>query len=321
MNPLQVAVGVVKNPEGKVLISLRHATLHQGGLWEFPGGKIEPSETAEQALSRELKEELNITVTAATPLITVNHQYPDLSVRLKVFLVERFSGEVKSCEGQLFKWVTPAELDHYAFPTANQPIITAARLPPYYAILDGADEALLLSNLQKILNRDVKLIQARLKNLPPAAVAKFIEQAYPLCKQQQALLLMNSDVDAPVTVDGTHLTSRDLMALRPCSGQALTRRPENSKWLAASCHNLEQLQHAQKIGVDFVVLAPVLATQTHPGALSLGWEQFSDLVSQVNLPVYALGGMSESSLITARQSGGQGISAIRAFLEEPMKIL
>ena len=103
MNPLQVAVGVVKNPEGKILISLRHTTLHQGGLWEFPGGKIEPLETAEQALSRELKEELNITVTAATPLITVNHQYPGLSVQLKVFLVEQFSGEAKSCEGQPFK--------------------------------------------------------------------------------------------------------------------------------------------------------------------------------------------------------------------------
>jgi len=308
MNPLQVAVGVVKNPEGKILISLRHANLHQGGLWEFPGGKIEASETAEQALARELKEELNITVTAATPLITVSHQYPDRFVQLNVFLVEQFSGEAKSLEGQSFKWVTPAELEHHAFPAANRPIITAARLPHHYAILDDADEALLLSNLQKILNRGVKLIQARLKNLPPAAVAKFIEQAYPLCKQQQAVLLMNSTVECSVEVDGIHLTSSHLMAL--------IKRPENSKWLAASCHNLEQLQHAQNIGVDFVVLAPVLATQTHPSAASLGWEQFADLVAKVNLPVYALGGMTESSLSTARQSGGQGIAAIRVFLED-----
>jgi len=327
-NPLQVAVGVVKNPEGKILISLRHDDLHQGGLWEFPGGKIEPSETVEQALTRELKEELNITVTAATPLITINHQYPELAVQLNVFLVEQFSGVAKSLEGQPFKWVNPAELEHYAFPAANQPIITAARLPHHYAILDDADESLLLTNLQKILNRGVKLIQARLKNLPPAAVAKFIEQAYPLCQQQQAVLLINSAVDYSGEVDGIHLTGRDLMALRPysgqalrlgsgqslrlLSGQALTTRP---KWLAASCHNLEQLQQAQNIGVDFVVLAPVLATQTHPGAASLGWEQFADLVAQANLPVYALGGMTESSLITARQSGGQGIAAIRAFLD------
>jgi 8-oxo-dGTP diphosphatase len=306
-NPLQVAVGVVKNPEGKILISLRHAALHQGGLWEFPGGKIESSETAEQALARELNEELNITVIAATPLITVSHQYPDRFVQLNVFLVEQFSGVAKSLEGQPFKWVTPAELGHYAFPAANQPIITAARLPHHYAILDDADEALLLTNLQKLLNRGVKLIQARLKNLPPVAVAKFIEQAYPLCQQQQAVLLMNSAVEYSAEVDGIHLTSRDLMVLKT--------RPGNSQWLAASCHNLEQLQHAQNIGVDFVVLAPVLATQTHPDAASLGWEQFADLVAKVNLPVYALGGMTESSLSQAQQSGGQGIAAIRAFLD------
>jgi len=307
MNPLQVAVGVVKNPEGNILISLRHANLHQGGLWEFPGGKIEPLETAEIALARELKEELNITVTTATPLITVNHQYPDRFVQLNVFLVDQFSGEAKSLEGQPFKWVTPDELEHYTFPAANRPIITAARLPHHYAILDDADEALLLPNLQKILNRGIKLIQARLKNLSPATVAQFIEQAYPLCQQQQAVLLMNSAVECLAEVDGIHLTSNHLMAL--------TTRPENSQWLAASCHNLEQLQQAQKIGVDFVVLAPVLATQTHPGAASLGWEQFADLVAKVNLPVYALGGMTESSLPKARQSGAQGIAAIRAFLD------
>ncbi|MCK9638163.1 MAG: Nudix family hydrolase [Methylobacter tundripaludum] len=312
MNPLQVAVGVVKNPEGKILISLRHADLHQGGLWEFPGGKIEEFETAEQALARELKEEINITVTTAIPLITIKHQYPDRLVQLNVFLVEQFSGEAKSLEGQLFKWVTPAELEHYAFPAANRPIITAARLPHHYAILDDADEALLLTNLQEILNRGVKLIQARLKTLPPVSVTKFIEQAYPLCQQQQAVLLMNSAVECPAEVDGVHLTSNHLMALRSSSGQALTKRP---KWLAASCHNLEQLLHAQNIGVDFVVLAPVLATQTHPGAASLGWEQFADLVAKINLPVYALGGMTESNLTTARQSGGQGIAAIRAFLD------
>lgn len=314
MLPLQVAVGVVKNQEGKILISLRHEALHQGGLWEFPGGKIETQETAEQALARELNEELNITVTTASPLITVNHHYPDRSVQLNVFLVEQFSGEAKSCEGQQFKWVAPADLKRYAFPAANQAIITAACLPPYYAILDDANPALLLINLQKILNQGVKLIQARLKNLPAAAVAEFIEQAYPLCKQQQAVLLMNSTLQYPAA-DGIHLTSRELMAVRLDSAQALTLRTDNSQWLAASCHNLEQLQHAQSIGVDFVVLAPVLATKTHPDAVALGWEQFTDLVNKVNLPVYALGGMAKSSLSKAQQSGAQGIAAIRAFLD------
>ncbi|MDD5463338.1 MAG: Nudix family hydrolase [Methylococcales bacterium] len=313
---LQVAVGVVKNAEGQILISLRDESLHQGGLWEFPGGKIESEETAEQALARELKEELAITVMSATPLININHQYSDLAVQLHVFLVERFSGTAKSCEGQPFKWVSPSELADYAFPAANRPIITAARLPSSYAILDGADESLLLVNLRKILDRGVKLIQARLKTLPADAVKKFIEQAYPLCRRQGALLLLNSSVENAqnFAVDGIHLTSRDLMSVN--------KRPEFPRetfeqvhWVAASCHNLHELQHAQKIGMDFVVLAPVLATKTHPETEPLGWEQFAKLVSQVNLPVYALGGMSEASLIVARRAGGQGIAAIRTFLE------
>jgi 8-oxo-dGTP diphosphatase len=316
MKLLQVAVGVIKNTEGQVLISLRHESLHQGGLWEFPGGKIESDETAEQALARELKEELAITVKAATPLITVKHQYSDLSVQLNVFLVEHFSGDAKSCEGQPFKWVNPTELANHIFPAANQPIITAAQLPPYYAILDDADGSALLINLQTILTRGIKLIQLRLKTLPTHAVEKFIEQAYPLCKQQEALLLMNSAVKnaEAFAVDGIHLTSRHLMSA--------TRTPllppgtsKQTQWVAASCHNLQELQHAQTIGVDFVVLAPVLTTKTHPETEPLGWEQFAKLVSQVNLPVYGLGGLSESSLDRVRKAGGQGVAAIRAFLE------
>jgi len=316
MKVLQVAIGVVKNAEGQVLISLRDKSLHQGGLWEFPGGKIEDGESAKQALSRELKEELAINVIAATPLITIKHQYPDLAVQLNVFLVEHFSGNAKSCEGQAFKWVNPGELANHDFPAANQAIITAAQLPPYYAILDDADESLLLINLKKIVSRGIKLIQLRLKTASPQRIEKFLEQAYPLCRQQGVLLLINSAVSNAenFAVDGIHLTSRHLMSA--------TKRPtfptgtsKQVRWVAASCHNLQELQHAQAIGVDFVVLAPVLATKTHPETGPLGWKQFERLISQVNLPVYALGGLSETDLDKAGQTGAQGVSAIRAFLE------
>ena len=306
---LQIAVGVVKNSSGQVLISFRDEALHQGGLWEFPGGKVEADETVAQALVRELKEELDITVLATVPLITINYQYPDLAVQLRVFTVEGYSGEVNGCEGQPFLWVNPDELVNYEFPAANQPIITATRLPPYYAVLDDADAVNLLDNLNKILNNGIKLIQARLKTLSEKAIATFVEQAYPLCKMHHAKLLLNSDVAgvARFDVDGIHLTSQHLMAI--------DQRPEYKQWVAASCHNLEELHHAEKIGVDFVVLAPVLATPTHPDAVVLGWDQFAELVADSNLPVYALGGMVKSDLSTAQQAGGQGIAAVRAFLE------
>lgn len=320
--PLHVAAAVIKNAQGRILISLRDTSLHQGGLWEFPGGKVEAGETSEQALIRELKEELDITVTSATPLITIKHRYPDLMVQLHVYSVDNFKGVAKGCEGQPLKWVAADELTRYRFPAANRPIITAARLPPYYAILDDADATLLMTHLQKMLNSGIKLIQARLKRLAPKAVNDFLGQAYPLCRQQGALLLLNSAVkladglvfndmasDSDINaegIDGLHLTASHLMAR--------TRRPGNIQWLAASCHSVEELQHAERIGADFAVLAPVLSTQTHPGVEPLGWEQFRQMVSMTNLPVYALGGMTEACLTTAQAAGGQGIAAIRAFL-------
>jgi 8-oxo-dGTP diphosphatase len=312
MKILHVAVGVIKNTDGQILISLRKPSLHQGSLWEFPGGKLETGETAQQALIRELNEELDITVFSATPLMTIKHRYPELTVQLHVFLVEQFSGLAKGNEGQAIKWVTTAELSNYPFPAANKAIIMAAQLPPYYAILDDTDESQDLINLSHLLNRGIKLIQLRLKSTPPKQLSKFIKQAYPLCQEYGVRLLINSSVKNAQTyaLDGVHLNSRDLMSL--------SKRPtylNSSAWLSASCHNLLELQHAQQIGVDFVVLAPVLKTKSHPDTPPLGWEKFTELVSQINLPIYALGGLAEANLIDAHKAGGQGIAAIRAFLE------
>jgi 8-oxo-dGTP diphosphatase len=308
LKSIQVAVGVIKNPIGQLLISFRGKSLHQGGLWEFPGGKVEASETVGQALARELKEELDITVKTATPLITINHQYLDLSMQLRVFTVDSYEGVEKSCEGQPFQWVTPEDLGNYAFPAANQPILSAARLPPYYAILDDSNPELLLVNLETLLNDGIKLIQARLKSLSTEAVECFLQQAFPLCKAHKAWLMLNSAVATSknFAVDGVHLTSKDLLA---CN-----QRPDKMRWVAASCHNYKELLHAQKIGVDFVVLAPVLQTTTHPGAKVLGLGQFAELTAKINIPVYALGGMSKADLPTVQKLGGQGIAAIRAFL-------
>ena len=308
MTLLQVAVGVIKNSAGQILISLRNADLHQGGLWEFPGGKVEAGESIEQALRRELEEELGITALTIEPLITINHDYGDRHVQLNVCLVEQFSGSIKHSDNQACVWVAPDELSYYQFPDANKPIVTAILLPVYYAILDDVDELLIVINLEKMLALGVRLIQARFKRLSAEAVANIIELAYPLCQRYRALLLVNSDmVHKNHTVDGLHLTSKHLMKM--------TQRPANQTWVGASCHNLAELQHAEKIGADFVVLAPVLATQTHANAKPLGWSEFEQLVAHAKVPVYALGGLSKSDLATARQLGAQGIAGISTFLD------
>ena len=308
MKVLQVAVGVIKNASGEVFISLRDKELHQGGLWEFPGGKVELDESIEQALKRELNEELAITVRKATPLITIKHAYPDRHVQLHVFLVHQFTGNIQHNQGQPWCWVTTEALNQYNFPAANKPIVTAARLPHYYAILDDRDENRLFQDLLHLLDQNISLIQARLKRLSASAVEAFLKKAYPVCKHHQATLLLNSGMNwlHPTYTDGLHLTSSHLMNLN--------QRPDHYRWVAASCHNLAEVRHAQKIGVDFAVLAPILPTQTHIEANPLGWQQFSSITSEATIPLYALGGLAKSDLVKAQQHGAQGIAAIRAFL-------
>lgn len=120
---LHVAAAAIMNTSGQVLIARRPVDKHQGGLWEFPGGKVEASESAIDALSRELQEELGITNIQAIPLIQITHDYPDRSVLLDVFTVNAFKGNPEGCEGQPIQWVSPDALTDFNFPEANQPII------------------------------------------------------------------------------------------------------------------------------------------------------------------------------------------------------
>ncbi len=306
---LHVAVGVIKDSENRILISKRANDVHQGGLWEFPGGKVEDGESVMAALKRELSEELGIGVNHARPMIKIRHHYRDLSVLLDVWEVDDFSGITHGREGQQIKWQSKDSLQANDFPAANKAIIKAVQLPRRYAILDDADKKALLPSLEKILENGVRLIQARLKNLRQDEVEAFFAQAMPLCGQHQARLLLNSAVvnASRINADGLHLTSVDLMAL--------TARPQIDGLLGASCHNLEQLQQAEKIGVDFVVLAPVLPTLTHPDVTTLGWQRFAELLEQVNLPVFALGGVSVEDMDKALFAGAQGVAGIRTFLK------
>ncbi|GAB4278564.1 MAG: Nudix family hydrolase [Methylomicrobium sp.] len=305
---VHVAVGAVVDRQRRVLLAKRPDGKHQGGLWEFPGGKIEPGETVEQALQREFREEVGIDIRASEPLITIHHDYPDLSVRLHVRRIERFSGLAHGREGQPIEWAAFEALSQYAFPAANRPIVSALRLPPFYAILDDRDPARLWLNFEKMLDNGIELIQLRLKLLSQRDAAEFVERARKHGKNRNVALLVNSAVPGALSSnsDGVHLTSRDLMRLN--------ERPTCNGWLAASCHNEAELRHAEKIGVDFAVLAPVLPTETHPNAPTLGWQSFGALVENANIPVYGLGGLTRGDLTKVKESGGQGVAGIRAFL-------
>lgn len=124
---IHVAAGVILDGTGQVLLALRPKDKHKGGLWEFPGGKVEAGESVRDALARELLEEINLVVDEASPFLVIDHDYGDKQVMLDVWHVSRFSGTPHGSEGQEIAWVKIADLDRYQFPEANAGIVLALR--------------------------------------------------------------------------------------------------------------------------------------------------------------------------------------------------
>jgi len=306
LSRVNVAVGVIKDAQDRILIAQRKADAHLGGLWEFPGGKFEVGENAELALSRELFEELNIKPIKTAPLIELSFDYPEVSVRLHVYEVSQFSGELIVREGQDFKWITKDELDQYQFPEANKAILLAIKLGRQYAIISGGNIKQVLRGLHDVAAQGVNLVQIRAKNLNRQDAEQLIRIVKTECDVLQLEYLLNSQIiGAKASGEGVHLTSSDLMVLK--------QRPEGAGFVAASCHNLQELHQAEQLGLDFVVLSPVNKTASHPEANPLGWQQFSQWVAQINLPVFALGGIDKQDYDLALSYGAQGISGISLF--------
>lgn len=122
---IHVAAGVICGADDTVLLALRPLDKHQGGLWEFPGGKVETGESVQAALARELHEELALEVLECEPLLVTEHDYGDKQVRLDVWLVTRHAGVPQGREGQAVAWVPLSRLPDHAFPAANRPIVEA----------------------------------------------------------------------------------------------------------------------------------------------------------------------------------------------------
>lgn len=311
---IHVAAAALVDTQGRVLIARRHDDTHQGGLWEFPGGKCEPGESIEQALARELLEELGIELLAHRPLICITHHYPDRSVLLDVHRVTRWQGEPHGREGQPLHWAPIGQLGDWPMPPADVPIVRAIKLPDQYLITPAAvpEKTNFLREMEAALRRGVGMVQLRVFDLDPASHLSLVIESHKLCEAYGARLLLNADESLARRsgVKGLHLSSRQL--------HAVTERPAEIELLAASCHSAADLEQAQAVGADFAVLSPVLPTRSHPDAEPLGWDRFASMVDEAAIPVYALGGMHPGLLSQAWQAGAQGVAGIRGlWTDEP----
>jgi 8-oxo-dGTP diphosphatase len=309
-NSIHVAVAVIRNLTGEVFITLRPDHVHQGGLWEFPGGKVEEGESVYDALMRETHEENGIDIVSARPLIKIPYRYPDKEVLLDVWEVLDYRGTAHGKEGQGCQWVSAEKLDQLEFPAANHPVITAVQLPSMYLITPAPDENIkaFLDQLEARLAAGIRLLQLRAKNLEEDRYLSLAKEVASLGHRYHAKVLLNHEPDilSVVAADGIHLTAQRLMRLkeRPLPG---------AYWLGASCHSLEEIEQANKIGVDFIVISPVKPTASHPDSSALGWATFHEWTDRAAMPVYALGGMAPSDIPICREHGGQGIAGIRGL--------
>ncbi len=308
---VHVAVAVIRDGQGRVLIARRAPHAHQGGRWEFPGGKVEPDEDIHAALRRELREELGIVPRRMFPLLRIAHRYPEKKVLLDVWDILAFDGEPTGREGQPLRWVAPAALEEYRFPDANNPIVRAVRLPHQYLIspqpVPGAERDF-LRQLQHRLLAGIRLVQLRAHDLDDDEYTRLAEQCRELCQRHGALLQLNRDPGLAAQLGtGLHLTSRRL--------NSVSTRPAlaSGQLLSASCHDALELDRAEALQVDFCVLGPVERTASHPGAEPLGFPAFAELIRNRPVPVFALGGMRATHLDIARYHRAQGIAAISAL--------
>ena len=305
---VDVAVAVLLRPDGTFLLAQRPVKKVYAGYWEFPGGKVEPGETVREALVREIREELGVEITAASPWITQVFTYPHATVRLHFYRVTHWQGEpaTQPHEHQAIAWQALDNLAVVPLLPANTTVMRALRLPAEYAVSDvaGLGEAVFLSRLEARLRQGLRLLQLREKSMDVTALEPLAEKVLALARIHGARVLINGDVDLArrIGAHGVHFSAAQLMGL--------PLRPELA-WCAASCHNAAEIRRAEELGLDFIVLGPVLDTPSHPGMKTLGWDGFVSLAHSAALPVYAIGGLSLHELDIARNHGAHGVAMIR----------
>lgn len=304
---VHVVAGVISDALGRILLARRTEGRDLAGLWEFPGGKVDPGETPEQALVRELREELDIEARVGDPVIAVPQQYPHKRLRLDVRRIAAWTGTLKGLDGQALAWVPEHKLASYAMPDADRPVVAALRDPALYLVTPapGDDDARWLSTLRKALDAGVRRVQLRAYDTEPLRWRRLVERAAAHARDAGAEVLVNGDIALATALGiGVHLRASQL--------GALSKRPvPRPSPVIASCHSHEELARAQALDCDAAVLGPVLATPSHPGEPGIGWERFVEMRERVALPIYAIGGMTRGHVEIARSHGAQGIAAIR----------
>lgn len=298
---IQVACAVIWC-EGQILIAQRRQKQHQGGLWEFPGGKFEPNESPTACLRRELTEELGIDPIESRFVCQIPWHYGDRRVRLWVYEVLSFTGSVEAREGQPLAWVSPSKLATHQFPAANQAIVGAVGLPRLARFLgEGVDDW---------VNWAQQSHQRTLIYFRNAAPSDRLERAISVSLEAGHAVILTVDQWPCFQAGcGLHLRHRD-----PIDAAWRIREEGSPVWpVTAGLRTHADFEKRKSWRPDAWFVSPVKATPTHADMSPLGWRGFQQLASAVGAPCYALGGVNPADLPRAIEAMGFGVAGIRGF--------
>jgi len=302
---VDVAVGVLRVPDGRVLLTERKAGKDAAGFWELPGGQVDPGESAAQAAARELLEEVGVYALELAPWRVYEHDFPAKRVRLHWFHVRRWSGEPKGREGQRVAWVDPVRPTVGPLLPSNELALATLALPDLVGVArvaraPGAPDEL-LARIPSLAAGGLRLLIVRALELAPGQRVQLTRRLRQGRRGTGLRLLLS----------GTALEARQSGACGLHSSAAalagLTERPPTRLWVV-SAHNAQDLERASALGADVAIVSPVRPTASHPGDQALGWDGVRALAAATPLPVYAQGGLGPDDIDAARAAGALGVA-------------
>ncbi|MBF4521633.1 thiamine phosphate synthase [Acinetobacter towneri] len=292
---IHVAIALLFH-QNKVLVGWREAKQHQGNKHEFPGGKVEAGESPVAACRREVFEEVGIGLQHWHAFDVICHEYDDVIVNLHIFHAAVPTALLKDIQVP-WAWFSRSQLLDLNFPQANRAILQRLVWPKAIKI---SEDLSLLSSLPK-----EKLLYWRVE---PTAEQKMELIQY--CVEQLGQVIINLELWKQLNpmqqqaVAAIHLKQSQLKQLQKGDLKVGLR-------YIAACHDIVSAQHAQQIGCEAILLSPVLSTATHTDATALGWEKFQQITELVDIPVFALGGLTQDDLAVAEQHHAYGIAGVR----------
>ena len=303
-NHLECSVALIKNDTGYLFSERRKEPFNR--YYEFPGGKIEGFETPKECLTRECYEELDIHVKESVYHGEIIHLYENLSVKLHIFEIIKYSGKIKAKEDQNILYANPF-LSKNFFLESTIRILNRLKLRELFFITPIDFD----STSKKIKNIDYTNSFIRLRSFG-YSISNYIlaaKTSSKFCLKNHIPLIIDkkfsNDLGA-ININGVHFTSKDLNQINR------DKHIKNKKLIySASCHNLNDVMIANENNFDFIILSPVIYPKYKKNIL--GWENFKIISEISNMPVFALGGIKITDLELCKRFNGFGISGISDF--------